>query len=82
MGDATTKAMRKGRGGGRGKPNAVREAVEKVGGIVPACALLMVSNATLHRWLSAGSIPLLVPALKLARASGIAVERFALELDE
>ena len=60
----------------RPAPNAVREAVEKVGGIIEACAILKVSNRTLARWMADGRIPLLDPALKLAEVSGIPVERF------
>ena len=62
--------------GKRKADNPVREAVEKVGGIIEVCALLKVSNRTLARWMADGRIPLLDPALKLAEASGIPVERF------
>ena len=61
----------------RAERNSVREAVEKVGGIIEACALLKVSNRTLARWLATGSIRRLDVALKLAKASGIPLERFA-----
>ena len=66
-----------GRRKGKGERNAVRDAVERIGGIVPACALLMVSNRTLARWLATGSIPQLDAALKLAKASGVPVQKFA-----
>jgi len=56
--------------------NVAAQAVEKVGGIIEACAILKVSNRTLARWMQRGRIPLLEPALKLAEASGIPVQRF------
>jgi hypothetical protein len=61
----------------RGARNPVREAVEKVGGIIEACAILKVSNRTLARWLAAGHVPQLDAALRLAQASGMPVQRFA-----
>jgi hypothetical protein len=57
--------------------SAVREAVERVGGIIDACALLRVSNVTLFRWMKIGSIPNLDLALKLSKASGVPVEEFS-----
>jgi hypothetical protein len=57
-------------------PNAVRDAVQKVGGMVAACSLLGVSYKTLERWTRAGAIPSLEPAVKLAKAAGVPVERF------
>jgi transcriptional regulator with XRE-family HTH domain len=59
------------------QPNAVREAVERVGGIIEASALLRVSNVTISRWMRTGWIPNLDAALKLAEESGIPVERFS-----
>jgi hypothetical protein len=58
-------------------PNAVREAVDRVGGIIEASALLRVSNVTISRWIRAGRIPNLDAALKLAEASGCPVQSFS-----
>jgi hypothetical protein len=64
------------------KPNAVREAVEHLGGVIEASALLRVSNVTVFRWMRLGYVPNLAAALKLARASGFPVERFSKDQDE
>jgi transcriptional regulator with XRE-family HTH domain len=61
------------------QPNAVREAVEQVGGIIEASALLRVSNVTISRWMRMGRIPNLDAALKLSKASGFPVEWFSRE---
>jgi hypothetical protein len=59
------------------KPNAVDQAVAKVGGAVQACAICRVTPATLYDWKRKGYIRLLGPALRLARAAGMRVEEFA-----
>lgn len=62
---------------GMAKANAVTQAVEKVGGVVQAAAIMRVQPATVYRWLREGSVYQLVPALRLAKATSMPVERFA-----
>lgn len=57
--------------------NAVAEAIAKVGGAVQACAIARVTPATLYDWRRKGYIRLLGPALRLAKAAKMPVERFA-----
>ncbi len=57
--------------------NPVRAAVEKVGGLTKAAAICGVRERTVDRWQVRGSIPDLPAALRLAKAAGVAVERFA-----
>ncbi len=59
------------------KTNAVAQAIDKVGGGMKAAAIMGVQLATAYRWKKAGVIPLLVPALRLAKAAGVPVEKFA-----
>jgi hypothetical protein len=61
------------------KANGVREAVERVGGVIEASALLRVSNVAVFRWMRTGRVPSLDAALKLSRASGVPIERFSQE---
>ncbi len=58
------------------KANAVAQAVEKVGGVVQAAATMRVQPVTVYRWRRKGSIPLLVPAMRLAKATGTPIEKF------
>jgi len=63
----------------RGETNWVAEAITRVGGIVQAAAICRVRQATLYDWKKKGAIRLLAPALRLAKASNIPVERLAAE---
>jgi DNA-binding transcriptional regulator YdaS (Cro superfamily) len=62
--------------------SAVARAVALVGGPTKAARLCGVSNAAVHRWMNSGSLSLLKHALRLSRASGIAIEEFVGEEDD
>lgn len=64
------------------RDNAVRQAVEKVGGLTQAAAICRVRERTVDRWRKDGKIPDLPAALRLAARAGIPVERFAPGWDE
>jgi hypothetical protein len=66
----------------RRQDNAVTRAVEVVGGPTKAARICCVSNAAIHKWLQRGSISLLVHAVRLSRASGVAVEEFVGEPED
>jgi len=55
--------------------NAVVEAIERLGGPVKASCIAGVSNATMYAWRDAGRVHRAVPAVLLARASGVSLER-------
>lgn len=57
--------------------NAVRAAVDSVGGPLRAAVVMGVSLRTTYEWIRKGEIRLLKPALRLARMSGAKVEQFA-----
>jgi DNA-binding transcriptional regulator YdaS (Cro superfamily) len=65
------------RGTGRVADSAVTQAVAAVGGPTKAARICGVSNAAIHQWIKRGAVPLLNPALRLSRASGIPIEKFA-----
>ena len=58
------------------------EAIEKLGGIYAACHAAKTTPTTMYAWNKAGEIRLLKPALRLAKASGIPIERFAPDWDK
>jgi hypothetical protein len=62
--------------------NAVAVAVAAVGGPTKAARICRVSNAAIHKWIQRGGITRLSDALRLSRASGIAIDRFAISEDE
>lgn len=53
------------------------EAIARVGGAIQACAIARVTPATLYDWRKKGHIRLLEPALRLAKAANMPVEKFA-----
>ena len=57
--------------------NWVAEACERVGGVQKAAVIVGVREATMYGWRRQGYVTLLGPALRLAKASAIPVERFA-----
>jgi len=58
------------------RKNWVAEACERVGGAQKASEIAGVRLGTMYGWRRQGYIHLLGPALRLARASRIPVERF------
>ena len=57
--------------------NWVAEACDRLGGVLQAAAVAKVTLRTMYGWRRRGCISLLDPALRLARALRIPVERFA-----
>lgn len=57
------------------RKNYVLEAYEKVGGVVQATAIMRVSPETARQYKLRGKIGLAEAALRLAKSSGIAVEK-------
>ena len=69
--------------GARGlSDNSVTNAIDVVGGPTRAARICGVSNAAIHQWIKRGSVPLLKHALRLSRASGIPIEKFAGDEEE
>jgi len=64
------------RGTKRKKDSAVERAVSAVGGPTKAAGICRVSNTAIHKWIRRGSVTLLKHAVRLSRASGIAIEEF------
>ena len=56
--------------------NVVARAVRLIGGPTKAATLCEVSNTAIHDWIHKGHVSLLRHALRLSRASGIAIEEF------
>lgn len=54
--------------------NQVKTAVDRVGGPTIASGILQVSNGSVHNWISAGRVPKIYYAKKLAELSGLKVE--------
>jgi predicted site-specific integrase-resolvase len=66
-----------GKARGRSKPNAVAEAIERIGGLTRATVVTGIPTQTLMRWRKAGRIMRTSAAVKIARASGVAIEKLA-----
>jgi len=62
------------------KPNMVAAAVELAGGAAAVAELCGVRRQSVYWWIKERKIERLVDALKLSRASGIPVEKFAVEI--
>jgi len=54
--------------------NSVYQAVMKIGGATAASIFLQVNSNTIYKWIKRGSVPRFDKAVKLAKASGYAVE--------
>jgi hypothetical protein len=54
--------------------NVVERAVDEVGGIIQAAAIMRVSQQSVYAWIRKGEISLARPAVLLARASGLKLE--------
>ena len=59
------------------KKNWTAEAVARAGGMLQAAAVAKVSLRTMYRWHRAGFVTLLDAALRLSKATGIPIQRFA-----
>ncbi len=59
------------------RKNWVAEACERTGSVQKAAVIAGVREATMYGWRRQGYVTLLAPALRLAKASSIPVERFA-----
>jgi hypothetical protein len=59
------------------KPNMVAAAVELAGGAAAVAELCGVRRQSVYWWIKEWKVERLVDALKLSRASGIPVEKFA-----
>src|SRR5438552_2487857 len=55
-------------------PNPVADAILRVGGPTRASIICEVSNMTIYSWRKLGRVALAAPAVRLAKASGIAIE--------
>jgi len=64
------------------KPNMVAVAVELAGGPVAVPKFCGVSRQSVYWWIKEWKVERLVDALKLSRASGIPIEKFAGEFVE
>jgi hypothetical protein len=62
------------------KPNMVAAAVELAGGAAAVAKLCGVRRQSVYWWIKEWKVERLVDALKLSRASGIPVEKFASEI--
>ena len=62
------------------RPNMVAAAIELAGGVVAVAELCGVRRQSVYWWIKERKIERLVDALKLSRASGIPVEKFAVEI--
>jgi transposase-like protein len=59
------------------KSNMVAAAVELAGGVTAVARLCGVVRQSVYTWIQQGRVERLIDALKLARASGIPIERLA-----
>ena len=62
---------------GVSKPNLVAAAVRLAGGPNPAAAICGVSRQTIYDWINERRVERLIDALRLSRASGVAIENLA-----
>jgi len=62
---------------GVSRPNLVAAAVRLVGGPAAAAQICGVSRQTIYDWINESRVERLIDALRLSRASGIAIENLA-----
>ena len=62
---------------GVSKPNLVAAAVRLAGGPGPAATICGVSRQTIYDWINERRVQRLIDALRLSRASGVAIENLA-----
>jgi DNA-binding XRE family transcriptional regulator len=75
-GFATTHRLRR-RRTGVSKPNLVAAAVRLAGGPGAAATICGVSRQTIYDWINERRVERLIDALRLSRASGVAIENLA-----
>ncbi|MFZ6733634.1 hypothetical protein ACO0LG_17035 [Undibacterium sp. Ji42W] len=56
-------------------PNAVKVAIDRLGGPTKAAHIMSVSNTTIHAWIKRGKIVDIDKAMQMSKVSGIELQK-------